>query len=87
MFTVLQSVLCHRANRLMSWRTTSGESTFGRNDHSSWEQVKRRQQYRAVGPQDQTCNTEVMSSSLDLTAHTIPVLGSHEFKSLTSLAE
>ena len=54
---------------------SSGESTnvlanaVGRNDHNSWEQVKRRQQDRAVGPQDQTCNTEVMSSNLALTAH------------------
>ena len=56
---------------------SSGESTnvlanaVGRNDNTSWEQVKRRQQDRAVGPQDQTGNTEVMTSSLALTAQTI----------------
>jgi len=44
---------------------SSGEST-----NVLANEVKRGQQYRAVGPQDQTCNTEVMSSSLALTAQT-----------------
>ena len=32
---MLKSVVCHRANRPMSWRAPLGESTFGRNDRIS----------------------------------------------------
>ena len=36
MFTMSQSVVCHRANQLMSWGMPSGESIFGRNDRNSF---------------------------------------------------
>ena len=33
---MLLNVVCHRANRLMSWGMPSGESIFGRNDRNSF---------------------------------------------------